>query len=144
MFSKVFCQLWIFLRSRSSLDFFLLPKRQDASPIFGRRSYCRRGNTVCLDESSVLWYVILGARKLQYKPGFLDVSLVQTLFLLALSFLIQILFSWPQAADELLEDMYLPTIRSGGSWFNWVFKIIDLKEIATLGEERWAIRKKSL
>jgi dimethylaniline monooxygenase (N-oxide forming) len=51
------------------------------------------------------------------------------------------LFSWPQAADELLEDMYLPTLRSGGSWFNWVFKVMDLKEIATLGEERRAIRQ---
>ena len=49
-------------------------------------------------------------------------------------------FSWPQAADELLEDMYLPSHRSGGSWYNWVFKVIDLKEIATLGEERQAIR----
>ena len=48
--------------------------------------------------------------------------------------------SWPQVVDELLEDMYLRSHRSGGSWYNWIFKVIDLKEIATLGEERQAIR----
>ncbi|KAF8802217.1 FAD/NAD(P)-binding domain-containing protein [Phlegmacium glaucopus] len=53
-------------------------------------------------------------------------------------------WTWPQAADELLEDMYLPIHRSGGSWYNWIFKVIDLKEIATLGEERQAIRNESL
>jgi dimethylaniline monooxygenase (N-oxide forming) len=41
-----------------------------------------------------------------------------------------------------MEDMNLPTIRSGGNWFNWVFRVVDLKEISTLGEERQALRKK--
>lgn len=45
-------------------------------------------------------------------------------------------FSWPQAVDELLEDMYLPSMRSGGNWLTWPFKVIDLKEIVNLGEER--------
>ena len=39
--------------------------------------------------------------------------------------------------------MHLPTNRSGGTWFDWVFKVIDLKEIATLGEERRALRIES-
>ena len=47
---------------------------------------------------------------------------------------------WPQAADELLEDMYLPSMRSGGNWLTWPFKVIDLKELSTLKEERDAIR----
>ncbi|KAJ3512120.1 hypothetical protein NLJ89_g3707 [Agrocybe chaxingu] len=45
-------------------------------------------------------------------------------------------WSWPQAADELLNDMYLPGMRSGGNWLNWVFKVIDLKEIENLTQER--------
>ncbi|TFK38927.1 FAD/NAD-P-binding domain-containing protein [Crucibulum laeve] len=45
-------------------------------------------------------------------------------------------WSWPQAMDQLLEDMYLPSMRSGGNWLTWPFQVIDLKEIATLGEER--------
>lgn len=49
-------------------------------------------------------------------------------------------YRWPQAADELLEDMYLPSGRSGGWWFNWIFKVIDLKEIENLTEERKALR----
>ena len=67
-------------------------------------------------------------------------SIFQKSVILVFSFLIHIVFSWPQAADELLEDMYLHTNRSGGNWFNWIFKVIDLKEIATLGAERRAIR----
>ena len=63
--------------------------------------------------------------------------------LVVVSFLTQILFSWPQAADELLEDMYLPIMRNGGSWLNRVLKVIDLKEITTLGEERRAMREKN-
>ncbi|KAF9466370.1 hypothetical protein BDZ94DRAFT_1281005 [Collybia nuda] len=45
-------------------------------------------------------------------------------------------WTWPQVVDELLEDMYLPNMRSGGNWLTWPFKVIDLKEIANLGEER--------
>ncbi|KAG6810296.1 hypothetical protein H0H92_012520 [Tricholoma furcatifolium] len=45
-------------------------------------------------------------------------------------------WSWPQLMDELLEDMELPSMRSGGNWLTWPFKVIDLKEIANLGEER--------
>ncbi|KAF5315243.1 hypothetical protein D9619_007506 [Psilocybe cf. subviscida] len=53
-------------------------------------------------------------------------------------------FTWPQAADELLDDMHLPTLRSGGNWFNWIFKPIDLKEIENLAEERRERRISSL
>jgi len=42
--------------------------------------------------------------------------------------------------DELLEDMSLPSFRSGGNWFNWMFKVIDLKEIENLTHERQARR----
>ncbi|CAA7266120.1 unnamed protein product [Cyclocybe aegerita] len=52
-------------------------------------------------------------------------------------------WSWPQAADELLNDMYLPGMRSGGNWLNWVFKVIDLKEIENLTDER-EIKQKEL
>ncbi|EDR06936.1 uncharacterized protein LACBIDRAFT_299323 [Laccaria bicolor S238N-H82] len=48
--------------------------------------------------------------------------------------------TWPQAVDELLEDMFLPSSRSGGNWLTWPFKIIDVKEIATLSEERRSLR----
>ncbi|KAI3604820.1 FAD /NAD-P-binding domain-containingprotein [Moniliophthora roreri] len=45
-------------------------------------------------------------------------------------------WTWPQYTDELLEDMGLRSMRSGGNWFTWPFKVIDLGEIASLGEER--------
>ncbi|TFK38878.1 hypothetical protein BDQ12DRAFT_604602 [Crucibulum laeve] len=45
-------------------------------------------------------------------------------------------WTWPQAVDELLEDMYLLSVRSGGNWLTWPFQVIDLKEISTLEEER--------
>ncbi|KAG5354248.1 hypothetical protein C0989_003761 [Termitomyces sp. Mn162] len=45
-------------------------------------------------------------------------------------------FSWPQLVDELLEDMYLPSMRSGGNWLTWPFKVIDIDEIVNLGQER--------
>ena len=44
--------------------------------------------------------------------------------------------SYAQAADDLLEDMHLPIIRSGGNWFNWVFKTINISELASLTQER--------
>lgn len=44
--------------------------------------------------------------------------------------------SWPQAVDDLLNDMGLPNMRSGGNWSTWPFKVIDLKEIEHLKEER--------
>ncbi|KAG5647169.1 hypothetical protein DXG03_001124 [Asterophora parasitica] len=47
-----------------------------------------------------------------------------------------LLASWPQLVDELLEDMYLPSMRSGGNWLTWPFKVVDLKEIVNVGEER--------
>ncbi|KAF8588578.1 FAD/NAD(P)-binding domain-containing protein [Ramaria rubella] len=49
-------------------------------------------------------------------------------------------WNWPQAIDELLEDMKLPNMRSGGNWLTWPFQVIDLAEISTLGEERKANR----
>ncbi|KAN0138715.1 hypothetical protein V8E53_003703 [Lactarius tabidus] len=50
-------------------------------------------------------------------------------------------WSWPQVADELLEDMGLPSGRSGGNWLTWPFKRIDLAEVANLKEERDAKRR---
>ena len=37
--------------------------------------------------------------------------------------------------------MELPSLRSGGNWLTWPFKVIDLQEIATLKEERDAKRQ---
>ncbi|KAJ7758161.1 FAD/NAD-P-binding domain-containing protein [Mycena maculata] len=45
-------------------------------------------------------------------------------------------WTWPQYTDQLLEEMGLRSMRSGGNWFNWPFKVIDLEEIITLAEER--------
>ncbi|KAE9394841.1 hypothetical protein BT96DRAFT_923262 [Gymnopus androsaceus JB14] len=47
-------------------------------------------------------------------------------------------WTWPQAMDDLLRDMGLKTGRSGGNWLTWPFRVIQLNEIATLGEERRA------
>ncbi len=47
---------------------------------------------------------------------------------------------WPQHVDDLLEDMGLAVMRSGGNGLTWPFKVIDLKEIAHLKEERDAKR----
>ena len=38
--------------------------------------------------------------------------------------------------DELLEDMDLPIMRSGGNCLTWPFRVVDLKEIENLHEER--------
>ncbi|PSS11005.1 hypothetical protein PHLCEN_2v3301 [Hermanssonia centrifuga] len=47
----------------------------------------------------------------------------------------------PQAVDTLLEDMGLKSMRSGGNWFTWPFRVIDSKEIQFLTEERETRRK---
>lgn len=44
--------------------------------------------------------------------------------------------AWPQYIDELLEDMGLRSMRSGGNWLTWAFKVVDVQEIAKLKEER--------
>ncbi|EIW61544.1 FAD/NAD-P-binding domain-containing protein [Trametes versicolor FP-101664 SS1] len=49
-------------------------------------------------------------------------------------------WTWPQHVDDLLEDMGLAVMRSGGNGLTWPFKVIDLKEIAHLKEERDAKR----
>ncbi|EJF61517.1 FAD/NAD(P)-binding domain-containing protein [Dichomitus squalens LYAD-421 SS1] len=45
-------------------------------------------------------------------------------------------WSWPQHVDDLLEDMGLPVMRSGGNALTWPLKVVDLKEISSLKEER--------
>jgi len=49
-------------------------------------------------------------------------------------------WNWPQFVDDLLEDMGIPVMRSGGNWLTWPFKAIDLDEISTLKAERDAKR----
>ncbi|ETW75169.1 hypothetical protein HETIRDRAFT_390740 [Heterobasidion irregulare TC 32-1] len=49
-------------------------------------------------------------------------------------------FDWPQAADDLFEDMGLRTMRSGGNWLTWIFRPVDNNELATLTGERRAKR----
>jgi len=51
---------------------------------------------------------------------------------------------WPQAMDELLDDMGLPSMRSGGNWLTWPFKVISPAEIKDLGKERHAKREADL
>ncbi|KAJ3527639.1 hypothetical protein NMY22_g9712 [Coprinellus aureogranulatus] len=48
--------------------------------------------------------------------------------------------SWIQAMDDLLDDMYLPSRRSGGNWLNWVFRPVQSEELLTLSDERRAKR----
>jgi dimethylaniline monooxygenase (N-oxide forming) len=50
--------------------------------------------------------------------------------------------SWPQYCDRLLEDMNLRSMRSGGNWLTWPFKVVDTREIAELGHERATKRMK--
>ncbi|CDO75210.1 hypothetical protein BN946_scf184794.g17 [Trametes cinnabarina] len=50
--------------------------------------------------------------------------------------------SWPQYTDDLLEDMGLRVLRSGGNWLTWPFKVIALDEISDLKEERDSRRAK--
>jgi len=52
-------------------------------------------------------------------------------------------WSWPQLADDFLEDMGLPAKRSGGNWLTWLFKTVDIDELARLTEER-DVKRRSL
>ncbi|EIW77405.1 FAD/NAD(P)-binding domain-containing protein [Coniophora puteana RWD-64-598 SS2] len=52
-------------------------------------------------------------------------------------------WSWPQMTDELLEDMGVTSMRSGGNWFTWPFRVISVDELKILRDERRAIREKS-
>jgi hypothetical protein len=56
---------------------------------------------------------------------------------------VSVLSRWPQYCDELLEDMMLPSWRSGGNGLTWPFKVVNVKEIETLTEERRVRRKQS-
>ncbi|KAI0677681.1 FAD/NAD(P)-binding domain-containing protein [Trametes maxima] len=49
-------------------------------------------------------------------------------------------FNWPQHADDLLEDMGLRIMRSGGNALTWPFKVVQLNEIINVKEERDARR----
>ncbi|KAI6105078.1 FAD/NAD(P)-binding domain-containing protein [Pisolithus croceorrhizus] len=53
-------------------------------------------------------------------------------------------WSCPQAMDDLLEDMGVPIMRSGGNWLTWPFKVITPAEIKNLREERRAKREMDL
>ncbi|KAF8875014.1 hypothetical protein CPB85DRAFT_1378674 [Mucidula mucida] len=52
-------------------------------------------------------------------------------------------FAWPQYINQLLADMRLPGMRSGGNWLTWPFKTIDVAEIANLKAERDDLRRKT-
>lgn len=49
-----------------------------------------------------------------------------------------------QVADVLLEDMDLPSFRSGGNAITWPFKVVSIQEIAHLTEERKEKREQYL
>ena len=38
--------------------------------------------------------------------------------------------------DELMEDLNLPSARSGGNWLTWLLKPISSDELVTLSDER--------
>ncbi|EIW77421.1 FAD/NAD(P)-binding domain-containing protein [Coniophora puteana RWD-64-598 SS2] len=50
-------------------------------------------------------------------------------------------WSWPQAMDNLLDDMGLRTQRSGGNWLTWPFKVVSVDELKGLKLERKTIRE---
>ncbi|TDL14979.1 FAD/NAD-P-binding domain-containing protein, partial [Rickenella mellea] len=50
-------------------------------------------------------------------------------------------WSWAQAADELLEDMSVPIMRTGGNWLTFPFKVVSTAEIENLGAERASNRE---
>ncbi|KAH9854923.1 FAD/NAD-P-binding domain-containing protein [Lenzites betulinus] len=50
-------------------------------------------------------------------------------------------WTWPQHADDLLEDLGLPIMRGGGNALTWPFKVIQLEEIRDLKEERDEARR---
>ncbi|KAI0312356.1 FAD/NAD-P-binding domain-containing protein [Amylostereum chailletii] len=49
-------------------------------------------------------------------------------------------FTWPQVVDELLNDIGVKSMRSGGNWLTWPFKIVSVAELANVKEERDANR----
>ncbi|KAJ7158254.1 FAD/NAD-P-binding domain-containing protein [Mycena crocata] len=53
-----------------------------------------------------------------------------------------VFYAWPQYTDQLLDEMGLRNMRSGGNWLTWPFRVIDIKEISTLAEERKAKRSR--
>jgi hypothetical protein len=51
-------------------------------------------------------------------------------------------WTWPQFVDDLLEDMGVRAMRSGGNWLSWPFKVVELDEISTLKVERDIINRR--
>ncbi|KZS89482.1 FAD/NAD(P)-binding domain-containing protein [Sistotremastrum niveocremeum HHB9708] len=51
-----------------------------------------------------------------------------------------VFFGWPQYVDQLLEDMSLPSVRSGGNWLTWAFSTVSVEELKTLKNERGSKR----
>lgn len=92
-------------------------------------------------EETIPGYIFLGERELQLEHCFLEVSVFLFEDMLPFS---EDPFrnSYPQLCDDLLEDMDLATMRSGGNMLTWPLKIVDLKEIKDLHEERYVKRSK--
>jgi len=86
-------------------------------------------------------YAKLDGRKPDKRSCILDVSLLTWLVYPISGSCITCLRSWPQLVDELLEDMGVRAMRSGGNWLTWPFKVTDLREISTLKAERDAQRR---
>ncbi|KAH7911143.1 hypothetical protein BJ138DRAFT_1086194 [Hygrophoropsis aurantiaca] len=49
-------------------------------------------------------------------------------------------WNYPQLADDLLEDMHLPNMRTGGNWLTWLFIPLSTREFKDLGAERAQLR----
>ncbi|KAJ7067183.1 FAD/NAD-P-binding domain-containing protein [Mycena amicta] len=52
-------------------------------------------------------------------------------------------FNWPQFCDELLEDMGLPSMRSGRNWLTWAVGVVKVSELERLHAERAEMRRKN-
>ena len=93
-------------------------------------------------------YPKMGLRKPFERRRFLDVSLLIPNLMVAtpLSAWAHMYdlshHSWPQFVDDLLEDMGVRAMRSGGNWLSWPFKVVDLDEISTLKAERDNINRR--
>ncbi|KAG9314917.1 FAD/NAD-P-binding domain-containing protein [Chiua virens] len=87
-----------------------------------------------LDEEAVPQRIRVPQRECHQRGRIMDVRIYVLMF--SVCTMTDLALRWPQAMDELLEDMGLRTMRSGGNWLTWPFKVITVEEIAMLSEER--------
>ncbi len=129
-------------RDCGSLDLFVLPWGRHASTPWTRRRSLRDGTPCRVAEAEVSTNSDGVEWQPHQRPGVLVVSSPVLVWYTTavLTEWSPFLCRWPQHADDLLEDMGLPVMRSGGNALTWPFKVVDLSEIKNLKEERDARR----